>query len=316
MRNPSNRRARTVHPGFVALACAAGVLLTLPAQAAWLVSDREAQRILERIQTNTRDTVERIEDFRNKEQPTSSKWTNTSNGGIYRPYTARTDDARYGYDMLATSKLNNVNARADDYGMEARCGPAGSGGSSVSDSDLWSPPPVPGGGGGLGGLGGGGGGDPIAAQKQICQRTVVAENRRFNETRKMLFRIQQRNEALKRMSDARTNSRFDDSGKLAAETNNLQMFIADAEVEIQYGQAVIAAYDGQISALQRAQNLQAKRALNGPPKTSGGLGGAIGGMFSLDPASVARATILCGELTVFKSDRSEFDCTDVISDLF
>lgn len=315
MRNPSNRRARTVHPGFVALACAAGMLLTLPAQAAWLVSDTRAQEILRQIQTNTNNTVQRLEDFRDKEQPTSSKWTNTSNGGIYKPYSSRTDNAKYSYDLLGN--LTNMNNRADDYAMDARCpGSSSGGGGSVSDSDLWSPPPVPSSGGGLGGIGGGGGGDPIAAQKQICQRIVVAENRRFNETRKMLFRIQQRNEALKRMSDARTNSRFDDSGKLAAETNNLQMFIADAEVEIQYGQAVIAAYDGQISALQRAQNLQAKRALNGPPKTSGGLGGAIGGMFSLDPASVARATILCGELTVFKSDRSDFDCTDVISDLF
>lgn len=309
MRNPSHRRARTVRSGLVALACAAGALLTLPAQAAWLVSDTRAQEILRQIQTNTNNTVLRLEDFRDKEQP-NGKWANTSNGGIYRPYTARTDNTRYAYDMLGN--LTNMNARPDNYGMEARCGaPA----ASVSDSDLWSPPPVPGGGGGLGGLGGGGS-DPLAAQKQICQRTVVAENRRYNETRKMLFRIQQRNEALKRMSDARSNTRFDDSGKLAAETNNLQMFIADAEVEIQYGQAVIAAYDGQISALAQAQNLQAKRALNGPPKASGGLGGGLGGMFSVDPASVARAGVLCGALTVFKSDDSDFDCTDVLTDLF
>lgn len=315
MRNPSNRRARTARSGFVALVCAVGALLALPAQAAWLVSDTRAQRILENIRDDQRNggsMYELTEDFRDKEQPTSAKWTNTSNGGIYRPYSERTDNARYAYDMLGN--LTNMNNRADDYGMAARCGET----ASVTDSDLWSPPPVPSaGGGGLGGLGGGGGSDPIDAQKTICQRTVVAENRRFNETRKMMFRIQQRNTALKRMSDARSNGRFDDSGKLAAESNNLQMFIADADVEIQYGQAVIAAYDGQINSLQRAQNLQAKRALNGAPKSSGGgIGGAIGSMFAVDPASIARATSMCAALSAFKSDRSDFDCGTVISDLF
>lgn len=247
MRNPSNRRARTVHPGFVALACAAGVLLTLPAQAAWLVSDREAQRILERIQTNTRDTVERIEDFRNKEQP---KWSGGGNKGAYDPYQKRGTDTKYAYTYM------NEPTRAETLSMEAKCGKT----NTFNDKDLWEVPAVPTGGGGeIGAIGGGGG--IKGYQDEVCTRLVAAENRRFNEIVKMMNRIKQRDEALKTLAENRGSNV--ESGQIAVSNNNLLMFIADSQVEIQYAQARIAAYDSLINSLNLANDLNANNAING-----------------------------------------------------
>ena len=167
MRNPSLRRARTVRSGIVALACTVGALLTLPAQAAWLVSDTRAQEILRQIQTNTNNTVQRIEDFRDKEQP-EGKWNSTGHRGAYKPYNAsKREGTDYNYELLGV----NMTARSRTEGMEAKCGDGVS--SDVPDNQLWQAPPMP-----SSGLGGLGGSNPQSDQQAICQRLVVSENLR------------------------------------------------------------------------------------------------------------------------------------------
>ena len=292
MRNPSTRRARTVRTGAIAIVCAAGALAAaLPAQAAWLVSDTEAQRILRQIEQHTSSDglYELTRDFRDKEQP-NGKWNGTGHRGSYKPYTSsKREGADYGYDMLAVT-LNN---RSRTEGMQEKCRTTTA--TDVPDNELWQPAPLP-----------TTGSDPQADQLVICRRLVVSENLRFNEYRRMLQRIKDRNDALKRMSDQRTD--FSDSGTLSADSNNLQMFIADSQVEIQYSQAVIAAYDAQIVRLKEARDMQAQRALDGPPKASGAL--------SIDLGSIARAGTLCLALTAFQSSSSDFSCTDVADFLF
>ena len=250
MRNPSHRRARTVRSGLVALACAAGALLTLPAQAAWLVSDTRAQEILRQIQTNTDNTVKRIEDFRDKEQP---KWSGGGNT-TYNPYTKWDSDAtkyKYTYMQAGTE-------RDEQLHMKLKCNVESP--QTYTDQTLWQVPEV--GGGGLGGeLGGGAGGGVKAKQDEICMRLVAAENRRFKEIIAMMNRIQQRDQALKQLAQNRGS--ISESGQLAVNSNNLLLFIADSQVEIQYGQARIAAYDSLINSLNLANDVNANEAING-----------------------------------------------------
>ena len=77
----------------------------------------------------------------------------------------------------------------------------------------------------------------------------------------MVSRIRQRNEALKQLAGNRAS--VGEKGELDVSSNNLEMSIADAQVEIQYQQSTIAAYDSLIATLKDSQNSVADRTMNG-----------------------------------------------------
>jgi hypothetical protein len=163
----------------------------------------------------------------------------TASGGAFNPYTPRAKD----YDLVA-----NV-TRDEDYGMEARCGET----KAFAGVELWKVPPLP--------ASGGVGANLTQLNTEICQRMVAAENRRFQQVLNMMSRIKERNDKLKTMAQNRSGIR--EKGEIDVSTNNLQMSIADAQVEIQYMQATIAAYDSLIATLKQSQDSIADRTLNG-----------------------------------------------------
>lgn len=262
-RSPPARAPRRRLHGRTALAVA---LLLGGMGSAWAwksVHDAINHNVLQQIREETRATKEnagKTEDaVKEAAREAAPQWTAGGNRGAYDPYAERKDEKTYGYaDMEGVERAQTLN-------MQARCGAS----QNFSDKALWQVPEVGGTSGGTGGTGGaasgdgGGGGGLDAVQRQSCMRLVAAENLRFNEILKMHARIKQRNKALKALAERR--GEIDEAGQLAVSDNNLQMFVADSQVEIQYIHATIAAYDSLIASLKQSQDLNARQALVGEP---------------------------------------------------
>lgn len=105
-------------------------------------------------------------------------------------------------------------------------------------------------------------GDIKEAQKQICQRTLLAQNAQYNESVKILEGVREREIELRKISLERIGIK-DEPGKLQDNTNKLNAVLNKATIEMQYSTAVIAAYDSYISGLQRTQAQLGKQALTG-----------------------------------------------------
>ncbi len=217
--------------GRVGLFFALVYLLALggAAEGAWRVYDRQVHQAV-------KDVKEEVNEFRRDTRP---QWSSAA-GGTHNPYTGRQKD----YDLVADV------TRDENYGMEAKCGSA----ATFSGTELWKVPALPAknslGGAGLGALNTG-----------ICQRMVAAENRRFKAVMDVMSRIKQRNDALKKLAENRSS--IAEKGEIDASDNNLQLFIADTQIEIQYMQATVAAYDSLIVTLKQAQDSVADQTLNG-----------------------------------------------------
>ncbi len=199
------------------------------AQGAWRVYDRQVHEAV-------KDVKKEVADFRADVKP---KWSSAA-GGTRNPYTGRQKD----YDLPS-----NV-AREEKYGMKAKCGEE----ATFSGAEIWKVPALPAENAIVGsGL--------TELNTEICQRLVAAENRRFQQVMNTMSRIKERNDALKALAENRSS--IDEKGEIDANTNNLQLSIADAQVEIQYMQATIAAYDSLIATLKQSQDTVANRTMNG-----------------------------------------------------
>jgi len=201
------------------------------AQAAWMVYD-------ERVETAVKDVKQEVHEFRADVRPA---WNRGGNQGAYNPYTGRTKD----YDLPNADSI----VRDETYGMEAKCGEV----RTFAGDTLWQLPALPPKGSEATNLG--------SLNTEVCQRLVAAENRRFKAIMGMMSSIRQRNDALKQLAERRAS--IAEKGELDASGNNLQMSIADAQVEIQYQQSTIAAYDSLIATLKDSQNSVADRTMNG-----------------------------------------------------
>ncbi len=201
------------------------------AQAAWLVYD-------ERVETAVKDVKQEVHEFRADVRPA---WNKGGNNGAYNPYNGRKKD----YDLPDGDTIT----REETYGMEARCGQT----RTFSGDELWKLPELPAKGSEATNL--------ADLNTEVCQRLVAAENRRFKAIMGMVSRIRQRNEALKQLAGNRAS--VGEKGELDVSSNNLEMSIADAQVEIQYQQSTIAAYDSLIATLKDSQNSVADRTMNG-----------------------------------------------------
>lgn len=225
-----SRPARSNRLG-VFLVVAAVFTVAGVAQGAWQVYDRQVHEAV-------KDVKEEVSELRQDVRPA---WNSGGNAGAYNPYAGRQKD----YALVTTV------TRDEKYGVKAKCGVDD--GSYTGDA-LWQVPLIP------------ETGELSSAQltqlnKDVCQRLVAAENRRFQHMVETMARIKQRNDALRQMAERRAS--ITEAGELSASDNNLQMSIADAQVEIQYMQATLAAYDSLIVTLNQTQSSIADVAING-----------------------------------------------------
>ncbi|WP_363799782.1 hypothetical protein ABU614_06460 [Lysobacter firmicutimachus] len=111
---------------------------------------------------------------------------------------------------------------------------------------------------------------PIARQQlAICQRLVLAENARYNESVRMLKTLIERGRQFQDIELQRAGVR-DSPGDLAANDNEAQRFLVRSAMELDYWQARMKAYEDYIAALKWDQSRLARRAMRGPPDTGPG----------------------------------------------
>lgn len=148
--------------------------------------------------------------------------------------------------------------RPVDYGMEDRCpGPSGGlqalKGRFIPQMD----------------------GNIVEQQLNLCQRAVLAENAKYNDSVKMLRTLIKRNEEFARIDEQRKNEVGENPGALEANSNEAQRFVIRTKMDLDYWQARMRAYDDYILALQNDQSRLARRALEGK-KSGSGIGRVIG----------------------------------------
>jgi hypothetical protein len=114
--------------------------------------------------------------------------------------------------------------------------------------------------------------DLIAEQRRLCQRMVLADNAKYNESVRMLKQLIQRNREFSQVEGQRGQV-GESQGKLAANDNETQRFMVRTRMDLDYWQARMKAYDDYIVALQKDQARLARRALEG--KRQGGVGQVI-----------------------------------------
>jgi len=112
-------------------------------------------------------------------------------------------------------------------------------------------------------------GNVVNEQLVICQRMVYAENRKYNDSVTMLKTLLKRStefSQIEQQRDGVSNSQ----GALAANDNEAYRFVARNQLDLDYWQARMKAYDDYIAALKADHARLAKRALQG--KKGGGNG--------------------------------------------
>lgn len=114
--------------------------------------------------------------------------------------------------------------------------------------------------------------DLVAEQRRLCQRMVMADNAKYNESVRMLKQLLQRNREFAQIENQRGEV-GDKQGNLAANDNEAQRFMVRTRMDLDYWQARMKAYDDYIAALQKDQSRLARRALEG--KRQGGIGNII-----------------------------------------
>lgn len=112
-------------------------------------------------------------------------------------------------------------------------------------------------------------GNIVGEQMAVCQRMVYAENRKYNDSVTMLKTLLQRSREFGQIEQQRDNV-SDSQGALAANDNEAYRFVARNQLDLDYWQARMKAYDDYIAAMKADHARLAKRALQG--KKGGGDG--------------------------------------------
>lgn len=105
-------------------------------------------------------------------------------------------------------------------------------------------------------------GDIQEQQRQVCERIVLAENAKYNQTVDMLKRLRTRAEELKQIEQRRAGV-GDSQGNLEANDNDVARLSAGMQMELDYWEATLAGYDSYIGLLRSDQQRLALLALNG-----------------------------------------------------
>ena len=107
-------------------------------------------------------------------------------------------------------------------------------------------------------------GDIQQQQIRLCERIILAENAKYNETVDMLGRLRKRAEGLQKIEQRRT-SVGSSQGALESNDNDVARFAAGMQVELQHWEAMITGYDSYIGLLRMDQQRLATRAMQGSP---------------------------------------------------
>jgi hypothetical protein len=106
-------------------------------------------------------------------------------------------------------------------------------------------------------------GNIVDEQRKICQRIVLSENAKYNETIKMLKTLIRRQQEYQYGVESQRASVGDSQGALAANDNETQRFLARTSMDIDYWQARMTAYDKYIESLKWDSDRLAKCAMRG-----------------------------------------------------
>lgn len=147
-----------------------------------------------------------------------------------------------------TPMTDNFQERAEDYGMAEAC-PSADGGSPLADFGRWLAPDME--------------GDIVPQQQTICRYIVTAENRKYNETVKLLRSLRQHAQQWQQIEKQRMTQVGASEGALAANENNVNRFTTQLQQDLDYWQAMMTAYDSYIGLLNVEQQRLAERAMRG-----------------------------------------------------
>lgn len=180
----------------------------------------------------------------------AKRWTDT-----LKQYQQQLD--HYKQQLIQLQRLNlgestmadNFAERPQDYGLEDTCpGASGSGLTGLLDKFKSLAPNFQ--------------GDMVQEQLKVCARMVLAQNAQYNESVRMLKRLIQRNNQFKQVQ-AQRDSGGTSQGALAANDNEVQRFVAQNAMDLDYWQAQMKAYDSYIVALKDDQARLSRKALDG-----------------------------------------------------
>jgi hypothetical protein len=98
-------------------------------------------------------------------------------------------------------------------------------------------------------------------QREICQRIVLSENAKYNESVKMLKKVRKTSDAITAISEKLPSKPT--KGEIDSLQNNIDQLQLRASADMQYTTTVITAYDNYIASLQQNQTLLTKSAMSG-----------------------------------------------------
>lgn len=147
------------------------------------------------------------------------------------------------------SFVDSFPERAVTYGMEESCPGRGGVLAEIGEAFGQTPPAMS--------------GNIIDEQRKLCQRAVAAGNHRYNETVRMLKRMIQHQKDFLAGVEAQRATVGSNQGALAANDNEVERFAARTDMEIEYWQARMQAYEAYITSLDKDRARLSRRALNG-----------------------------------------------------
>jgi len=113
-----------------------------------------------------------------------------------------------------------------------------------------------------------------AQQQELCARIVIAENAKYNATVDLLLQLREREEELARISRQRFSIGKGKQGDLVANSNQMELFALNMQVDLQRWESTVQGYNNLIDALKKDQRSIARRAFDGNPSPLGTVIGA------------------------------------------
>ncbi|MGO1069626.1 hypothetical protein [Lysobacter sp. CA199] len=231
-----NNRSRAKHRSIRG---AAAVVITLIGISAGPVS----AQMITKDPTNFMAKLEQISKDAVEFGKNAKRWEETANH--YQQQMIKLQRLSFGQTQMEDS----FPARPADYGMEDMCpGPGRGIRDQLTKAFRQAMPKLE--------------GNVVDEQLAICQRMVYAENMKYNESVNMLRTLMQRSREFAQIEGQR-DSVSGSQGALAANDNEAYRFVARNQLELDYWQARMKAYDDYIAALKWDHTRLAKRALRG-----------------------------------------------------
>ena len=192
----------------------------------------------------------------------AQRWQETA--GHYQQQLIKLQRLNFGQARMEDS----FPSRPQDYGMEEMCpGPGRGVRDQLTSAFRQTMPRLD--------------GNVVDEQQAICQRLVYAENAKYNESVSMLRTLMQRSREFAQIESQRDGVR-NSPGALAANDNEAYRFVARNQLELDYWQARMRAYDDYVASLKWDQARLARRALQGK---RGALDGVV-------PSDVIKSALL------------------------